>query len=489
VLADAGDDLVLAGAGDDLVRGGVGNDALYGGAGADTLHGDAGHDLLAGGHGSDVYRFSRGFGNDVIDDMLGTGVNGGSDDGAMDRVEFDATIAVADLAVYARVEGSLLTGLVLALPSTGDSIDLNRGHDPAAAGAVESVRFSDGTQWDLNVLRSKVSGQVGGSLADTLTGTSGADVLDGRGGADTMTGLSGNDSYHVDSTGDVVVEAASAGTDTVLSSITYQLGANVENLRLVGDSVIDGYGNALTNVMTGNAAANRLDGGAGADVMSGGGGNDTYIVDSTSDSITELAGEGTDTLVTALSWTLGATSNIENLTLTGSAKVKGTGNALDNVLIGNSVANTLTGGAGNDTLDGGGGADILIGGTGADTYVFGRSSGIDTVQDNDSTAGVVDRVLFGAGIVQADTVYQRNSNNLEVLIRNTTDKLILSNWYLGTQYQVERFAYADGTTLSNSQVASMVSAMATFDQPAAVATRPNLSAMYWRGSDLAAAIM
>ena len=72
-----------------------------------------------------------------------------------------------------------------------------------------------------------------------------------------------------------------------------------------------------------------LDGGAGADTMSGGAGNDTYVVDDAGDVVTEAAGEGTDTVRARVSYTLGA--NVENLTLTGTGAINGTGNALDNV--------------------------------------------------------------------------------------------------------------------------------------------------------------
>ena len=86
----------------------------------------------------------------------------------------------------------------------------------------------------------------------------------------------------------------------------------------------------------------------GADIMAGGAGNDTYMVDDTGDVVTELADEGTDTVQSYLAnYTLGA--NVENLTLTGSAALNGTGNAQANVLSGNAGNNILTGGAGGDS--------------------------------------------------------------------------------------------------------------------------------------------
>jgi Ca2+-binding RTX toxin-like protein len=186
---------------------------------------------------------------------------------------------------------------------------------------------------------------------------------------------------------DLVIENWNEGIDTVESQVDFVLGPNVENLRLSGNAV-RATGNGLDNILTGNAGNDVLDGGAGADTMIGRAGNDTYVVDAF-DLVIENAGEGTDTIQTALTTTLGA--NIENLTLTGTGAVNGTGNALNNILTGNLAGNTLTGLSGNDWLDGGAGSDTLIGGLGDDTYVL-DSTG-DTVSENASEG--IDTVWSG----------------------------------------------------------------------------------------------
>ena len=175
--------------------------------------------------------------------------------------------------------------------------------------------------------------------------------------------------YVVDSTTDVITENTNEGTDTVQSSVTFSLAAltNIENLTLTGSSVIHGTGNASNNVITGNSVNNTLagdagndtlNGGTGVDTLIGGTGDDVYIVDSTTDVITENANEGTDTIQSSVTFSLAALPNIENLTLTGSAAINGTGNASNNVITGNTANNTLDGGTGIDNLIGGTGNDI-----------------------------------------------------------------------------------------------------------------------------------
>src|SRR6266581_1015626 len=327
---------------DNVLLGNSANNTLNGGAGNDTLDGGAGADTLVGGLGYDTYMVDNA--GDVITENAGEGT--------------DTALATATYTLGSNVENLILMGTA-AIGGTGNTLD--------------------------NLI-------IGNSANNTLSGGAGNDTLDGGAGADSLSGGAGNDTYVVDNAGDVVTESNNQGTDSIQSYVSYTLGTAVENLTLLGTSAINGTGNSSDNVMTGNSADNVLNGGAGNDSMSGGTGNDIYVVDSLSDIVTENANEGTDTVQSSITYTLGA--NLENLTLTGTSKINGTGNSLDNVLTGNSAINTLTGGAGNDTLDGGAGADTMVGGTGNDTYIVDSTSDVVTENLNEGIDTVNSSVTY-----------------------------------------------------------------------------------------------
>jgi Ca2+-binding RTX toxin-like protein len=474
--------------------------------GADTLVGTTGADQLTGLAGNDTYTVNN------VGDIVVEALNAGT----------DLVNASVSYTLSANVENITLTGTT-GLNATGNTLnntltgnagnntlDGGAGADTMVGGAgndtyvvdnaadITTEAASAGTDlvqssitWTLatNLENLTLTGTAningtGNTVANVLTGNAGDNILSGGAGNDTMVGGAGNDTYVVDVATDVVTELAGAGTDTISSSVTITtLAANVENLTLTGTTAINGTGNTLDNVLTGNTANNTLTGGAGNDTLNGGtgsdtlvggAGNDTYVVDVATDVVTELANEGTDTVQSGVTLTLD--TNVENLTLTGTAAINGTGNTLDNVITGNSGINTLTGAAGNDILNGGAGADALIGGTGNDTYWLGRGFGIDTITENDTTAGNTDIARFDTGIATNQLWFIKTGNNLEVSIIGTTDKFLMSNWYLGNQYHTEQFKTSDGKTLLDSQVQNLVSAMAGFAPPAAGQT--TLSAAY-----------
>jgi Ca2+-binding RTX toxin-like protein len=170
-----------------------------------------------------------------------------------------------------------------------------------------------------------------------------------------MTGGDGNDIYVVDNAFDTVEETntSTAQIDTVQASVSWTLGANLENLVLTGVSDIDGTGNERRNFITGNAANNVIDGAAGADSMSGGDGNDTYYVDNADDTVIETSNSagpgGIDSVHSSLAaYTLA--NNVEHLYIDSAGAANGTGNGLDNTLFAGAGNNVLDGREGNDTV-------------------------------------------------------------------------------------------------------------------------------------------
>ncbi|WP_019904758.1 calcium-binding protein [Methylobacterium sp. 77] len=184
------------------------------------------------------------------------------------------------------------------------------------------------------------------------------------------------------------------------------------------------------DTITGSRYSDYIDGFTGADTMKGGDGNDVYIVDNIGDRVIERSLEGVDLVKASVSFSM-AGQFIENLTLTGTAAINGSGNTGDNVIVGNSAENTLKGGAGNDTLIGGRGQDVLLGGTGDDTFVFrsikDSAPGVehrDTISDFTIGADQIDlhviQAVTGAGTDRAfsfigDAAFTKQAGQLHVV--------------------------------------------------------------------------
>src|SRR6185503_5469007 len=108
------------------------------------------------------------------------------------------------------------------------------------------------------------AGDLTGNAGDNfLVGNGFINVLDGGAGNDIMQGGEGSDTYYVDSAGDVVIETATAWIDLVFSSVSFTLGAGVDNLTLIGGASVNATGNSLPNALLGNSGDNILSGGGG----------------------------------------------------------------------------------------------------------------------------------------------------------------------------------------------------------------------------------
>ncbi len=341
-----------------ILDGGLGKDAMIGGGGNDTYIVDNVGDIVTGGAGTDTVISSITF-------TLDTG----------NVLENLTLLGKANLNGTGNNLANILTG--------------NAGKNILTGGIGADMLLGNGGDDSLN----------GGDDEDHLVGGAGKDILDGTDDTitDYLVGGSGNDIYRVDiaygvaARADVISEQDGGGIDLIESSVTYTLAPSglsapfsdtdlqyIENLTLTSTFANNGTGNGLANIIKGNSAANILTGGAGKDTLMGGKGDDVYVLkttkDDATDRIVENVNEGTDTVTTGITHTLG--TNFENLKLyvvdtTETTPINGYGNTAANTIIGNDGTNKIDGKAGNDTLTGGAGNDTLIGGYGNDSMTGG----------------------------------------------------------------------------------------------------------------------
>ena len=400
------ENLALQGGADLQGYGNADANTLTGNSGSNFLDGDAGADTMLGGLGNDAY-FVDNASDQVIENV------GEGNDTVFSTTHFRLSADIDNLILVGGADlqgyGNSLVNLIYG-GSGNDILDGAGGADVMVGGlgndayivdnasdfvfenagegadtVYSTAHFRLAADLDYLVLQGSADLQgYGNSLSNVLYGNTGNNVLDGAAGADAMVGGLGNDAYLVDNAGDVVVENAGEGNDTVFASIDYRLGANIDNLVLQEGGAVQAYGNSGVNALFGNSGNNLLNGEGGADAMFGGAGNDVYFVDNVGDLVTEAVGAGNDTVYASVNYALGA--NVDNLILQDSA-VQGTGNSGVNAIFGNSGANTL---------NGGGGADALIGGAGNDTFVFnaGQANGDRVIDFDGQGAAAGDSLLF-----------------------------------------------------------------------------------------------
>lgn len=420
--------------------------AYYGHGGNDTLAANAAAaETLFGGEGDDTYTAVE---TDIVTEVAGQGNDTLQRSQSTDLRDY-SSLENLTLLGTAAIDGTgtsgsnVITGNNAANYLIGggglDTLQGAGGNDTyllgtgvtviegAGAGTDTALSFATATLASnverLVLLGSATANGTGNALANRITGNDAANRLDGGALADILIGDDGDDTY-VYGAGDVIVEFAGGGTDTVESSVSYTLGAEVERLVLTGSAAINGTGNALGNRITGNSMANILDGAGGNDTLIGGLGNDIYVA-ATGDLITETSSGGTgDRVRVAASYALGGSAYIEVLETTlatGTMAINLTGNSLGQTLIGNAGANFLNGSAGNDTL---------TGGAGADSFVFTTAPGtanIDLITDFSHTSDTIrlDNAVFtGLGATTgalAATAFWANTTGIA---HDTSDRII-----------------------------------------------------------------
>lgn len=253
----------------------------------------------------------------------------------------------------------------------------------------------------------------------------------------------------------VVAANGTTGTGTTTGAGVEFIATGTTNDTITGSAGDDHIqGGAGIDTLNGGAGDDLLDGGTGADIMKGNAGNDTYVVDDAGDQVIEAASEGIDMVLSSVTYTI-FYADVENLTLTGTAAIDGTGNVSSNVLTGNSGDNRLTGNGGNDTFFGGAGNDFMLGNTGNDTmrggggndhlegaegndnYVFQRGDGNDYVGDfratkkvgSSDTAAAQALGVSATGIVNTwvgGYMWSTTANQLLILGDAGSDTLTLS---------------------------------------------------------------
>lgn len=364
------------------------NNHIIGNSQNNIISGLSGTDTLEGGGGDDIYIFGRSAGIDIIIDNSGT----------------NSLLVTGGLSSSQLGFSKKNNNLEVSILSSSDKAIIQNWYSDANARL--SIQFANGSTISISEIESLANANTGtnnggGTTSnDIITGTNTNDTLDGGVGADTMQGGLGDDTYFIDNSNDVVIENNNEGIDTIKSTVSYTLPTFVENLVLLGSSNINGTGNSGDNLIIGNAGNNILDGAGGMDTLQGSWGNDTYIVNNANTVIEEDANSGIDTVISGISYTLG--DNLENLTLSGSANLTGTGNSANNDITGNSGNNTLTGGTGRDTLRGGLGNDTytLLADDAVDTIIELLNEGIDTVESYGNyalTDHVENLTLLGSG--------------------------------------------------------------------------------------------
>lgn len=485
LIGNGGDNILVGGGGNDTLKGGKGNDTYYldsttdvvieeANSGIDTIHTAFDFSLTNLPHVENLILDTgaiQGIGNALNNELTGNSSNNrlegrDGDDTLTGGAGADTLLGEAGNDYY--YVNSTDDKVVEAINSGTDTIEASVNFSLVDAPNVENLVLTDTATYGIgNELDNKLIGNFyendlleGGAGNDTLYGDLGADTLVGGAGDDLLYGGGGNDTYDVDGSLDVVSEWADAGIDTVQSSVSFTLGNNIENLTLTGTIAINATGNTISNILIGNSGTNTisgeegndtitgnagndtlkggdgndsLTGGLGVDSLLGGIGNDLYIVDSSTDVVTEAAGEGTDTVWSSATFTL-SNNNVENLVLTGTAAINGTGNSLNNIITGNSGNNVLSGGAGNDTLSGGGGNDSFSGNTGDDTYIIDSSTDIVTEAVNEGTDTVQVAFSFTLGSNFENLTLTGTAANAT---GNTLNNTILGNSSNNTLYGVD----------------------------------------------------
>ncbi len=400
-VAGESGNLILEGTPFQTINAGTGNDTVYAAAAGDTIVGGSGtqllealgaNDSLVGGSGSDT--------------LVGLGTN-------------DSLVAGSAVDTFIGGTGATVEFFV---NNSSDRIQLQSspGADTVSSSATFTLPANITT---LILTAAGIKGSANSAGADTL--------ISSTVGIDTLAGGGGNDTFILNVSGDVVTDTSASAHNTVQAGFSYSLPTDVNTLILTGTAAVTGTGNTAADLIVGNTGADTLTAsGTAATTLMGGGGNTTFVVVNSKDVVVETFTGTSDLILSSASYTL--PTNVNVLTLTGTAALAATGNAQNDVLNANSGADTLSAGAGLATLNGGTGNDIFVVNDTSDVVNVTATGVTDTIESTVSyvlPANVLKLILEGTAALSAtgnslnDTL-TANSGSDTLIAGSGTDSLV-----------------------------------------------------------------
>jgi len=494
-----GNDRILGGAGNDVIDGGQGSNEIHGGEGNDSisvhynadrnvLAGGTGDDVLTGSHKSDTYLFSKGDGRDTIIETSRYSIE------SIDTLVLGAGLDAADVQVLREGRDVVL--------SFGDGTDAVRLKDwlttslsENSSAGIEKIAFADGTVWTEANLRAQLTTQgtedddeiVGWTGNDRIFGGAGNDVIDGGQGSNEIHGGEGNDTISVHYNADRNILAGGVGDDVLTGS--HKSDTYLFSKGDGRDTIIETSRYSIESIDTlvlgaGLDAADVQVLREGRDVvLSFGDGTDAVRL---KDWLTTSLGENSSAGIEKISFadgtvwtevnlraqltTQGTEDDDEIVGWTGNDRIFG--GAGNDVIDGGQGSNEIHGGEGNDTISvhynadrnvlaGGTGDDVLTGSHKSDTYLFNLGDGNDTlVETSQYSSASLDEVIFGEGLNAADAAVTRVGNDLRLGFAHAADSLTFRGWFSSAGAQVEGLHFADGRSVSNTELNSLIAALA-----------------------------
>ena len=467
IYAKGGNDTIYAKGGNDTIYGGDGNDRIEAGSGNDILVGGKGDDTLIGSTGSDTYLWNLGDGFDTIDDYEDPSV------GNVNKIVFGEGITFNDLTFQNKNGG--LDIYVNGDETQGVHINFVFNGSNESYYQIEQLQFADGSTVELSqigltfdqtngdeVIKTTAYDDVinAGAGNDNITALAGNDIIFGEDGNDTINAGSGNDNISGGKGNDTLM--GGTGNDTYYYNLGDGWDTIEDNDGTEGnnDTISFGAGIAFADLTFTQRDTNL-------EIVIKGDSSQGIVINRFFDPsyrknfcIEKLAfADGTIIDVSSLGLVLNQTNGSE--TIYGSDNndtINANGGndtvygyAGNDIINGGSGRDTIDAGAGNDNITGSKGDDIINGGTGNDTYYYNLGDGLDTITDNDSTAGNLDKIVFGAGIVKTDLSLSQRDNDLLITVNGDASQGILISRFFDPSYRanfcVEKLEFADGSSV------------------------------------------